>query len=417
MFVRSPRWPWLPLVLCLAAGPAAGAARPAIELGESRPVESTLGNPAIRDARAVWLETIRGAKRTLDLEHFYLSHRPGEALQPVLDEIGRAAKRGVRVRLLLDAGMYRTYPRTADSLAKLRNVQVRRIDVRRLMGGGVQHAKFMVADGRSAWIGSQNLDWRALSQIHELGARVDDARVAAAVGAVFESDWASAGDSSRAITLVPLPEFAQPVPVVLARGDTARVTVSASPRRMTPAGVAWDRDVLVGLLDSARDEIVAQALGYGVTSRGETDSTLDHALRRAAARGVRVKLIFSDWCGDDDIAALRGLSQVPGVEVRISRVPDWSGGYVPYARVEHCKIAVADGRRAWVGTSNWEPGYFSNSRNLAFTFEHAGIAAQVRATFETSWNEPHALKLGAETPFTTRTRGAEGPPGMKVYGE
>lgn len=417
MPVRSPRWRWLPLALVLAAAPVSAAPRPAVELGETRPVETTLGNPAIRDARTVWIEMIRGAKRSLDLEHFYLSHRPGESLQPVLDEIGRAAKRGVRVRLLLDAGMYRTYPRTADSLATLRNVQVRRLDVRRLMGGGVQHAKFMVADGRRAWIGSQNFDWRAFSQIHELGARVDDERVASAVGAVFESDWLAAGDSSRALALVPLPAFAQPVPVALGRGDTARVTVSASPRRMTPAGIPWDRDVLVALLDSAREEIVAQALGYGVTSRGETDSTLDHALRRAAARGVRVKLIFSDWCGDDDIAALRGLSRVPGVDVRISRVPDWSGGYVPYARVEHCKIAVADGRRVWIGTSNWEPGYFSNSRNLAFTFDHAGIAARVRATFETSWNDPHALELGAETPFTTRTRGAEAPPGMKVYGE
>ncbi|MCE9626586.1 MAG: hypothetical protein K8R56_01570, partial [Candidatus Eisenbacteria bacterium] len=31
--------------------------------------------------------------------------------------------------------------------------------------GGVQHAKFMMVDGDQAWLGSQNLDWRALSHI------------------------------------------------------------------------------------------------------------------------------------------------------------------------------------------------------------------------------------------------------------
>lgn len=124
----------LPLlaVATLAAASIAGAQ--ALRLGESRPLETSLGDPAIPAARDVWVEMIRGAKRTLDLEHFYLSHRPGEALQPVLDEIGRAAARGVRVRLLLDASMYRTYPMPADSLARLANVQFRRVDYRRLAG-------------------------------------------------------------------------------------------------------------------------------------------------------------------------------------------------------------------------------------------------------------------------------------------
>ncbi len=405
----------LPLALCLAAA-TAFAAPPRVELGESRPVESALGNPALRDARTIWLEMIRGAKHNIDLEHFYLSHRPGEALQPVIDELGRAAKRGVKVRLLLDAGMYRTYPRTADSLAKIANIDVRRIDWRRV-SGGVQHAKFMMVDGQRVWLGSQNLDWRALNQIHELGVRVDDARVTSAYASVFATDWAAAGDTSKPAAPAAFAAFPQPVSIVIAKGDTARLTMSASPRKLTPAGIPWDRDVLVALLDGAKRELVAQALGYGPTSRGETDSTLDHALRRAAARGVKVRLIFSDWSGDDDIAALKGLAAVPGIEVRISRVPDWSGGYVPFGRVEHCKIAVADGARAWIGTSNWEPGYFSTLRNVALTIDNRRLAGQVLRSFENSWAEPHALKLTPATPYTMRVHAEKAPPGMKVYGE
>ena len=115
----------LGLSLALALLTPSGQVRAAVELGETRPIETSIGNPELRDARTLWLEMIRGARRRLDLEHFYLSHRPGEALQPVIDEIGRAARRGVRVRLLLDASMYRTYPGTADSLARLPNVQLR----------------------------------------------------------------------------------------------------------------------------------------------------------------------------------------------------------------------------------------------------------------------------------------------------
>src|SRR5512141_980367 len=88
-----------------AARPSAAAAPPALALGESRPVETALGNPALPSAQPVWLEMIRSAGHTLDFEEFYFANRPGELLQPVMDEIGRAAARGVKVRLMFDASM------------------------------------------------------------------------------------------------------------------------------------------------------------------------------------------------------------------------------------------------------------------------------------------------------------------------
>src|SRR5206468_1721373 len=80
-------------------------------------------------------EPIRGAKKSLDFEEFYLSTWPGEPMDEILDAIGQAARRGVRVRLLLDARMHETYPRTADSLARVAGVAVRIIDMGRIAGG------------------------------------------------------------------------------------------------------------------------------------------------------------------------------------------------------------------------------------------------------------------------------------------
>lgn len=389
---------------------------PAISLGESRPLETPLGNKGIADVSAVWIGMIRSARRSLDLEHFYFSHRRGEALQPVLDEIGRAAIRGVHVRLLLDANMSRTYPQPADSFATIPNVELRRVDYKKL-AGGVQHAKFMIVDGREGWLGSQNLDWRSLRQIHELGARVRDERVAGAMEAVFEADWQGA-DTTRAFAAGTFAGTTWPVRLQESGRDSATVWLGASPQKTTPAGIPWDRDLLVQRLHEAKHEIVAQTLQFGVASYGIVDSSLYNALVAAARRGVKVKFIVSDWTlGGKNEATLRSLAAVPNIEVKISRLPEWSGGYIPFARVEHCKYMVADSTWLWVGTSNWEPSYFANTRNLGLTILSRRLAGQARAVFTASWTAPSALAFGPDTKIAPREHGEKAPAGAKVYGE
>ena len=140
-----------------AAGGAPAAAAPAVppvQLVETRPVETALGDPELPATLETWLALIRGARRGLDFEQFYLSTWPGEPTEEVLAELGRAAARGVRVRLLLDARMHRTYPRPADSLAAVQGFEVRLIDFARL-AGGVQHAKFFLVDGREVELSPQ----------------------------------------------------------------------------------------------------------------------------------------------------------------------------------------------------------------------------------------------------------------------
>lgn len=386
---------------------------PALALGETRPPETTLGNPALPTAQAVWIEMIRGAKHTLDIEQFYLSHRDGEATQPVLDEIGRAAARGVQVRLILDAGMSRTYPQPADSLDALPNVTLRRVDYKKL-AGGVQHSKFMVVDGTDAWLGSQNLDWRALSQIHEVGIRMREPRLARALGAVFDTDWGAA-DTTQAFAPGAAPAIAWPLQVGMGKGRTAQVWLGASPRKTNPSGIPWDRDLIEQRIAAAKKSVVVQTLQYGVSGYGATDSTLHKALIAAAARGVKVRVIVSDWSlGGRNEDPMRDLAR-HDVEVRISRVPDWSKGYISFARVEHCKYMAVDGEWTWVGTSNWEPSYFSSTRNVGLTVRDRGLAAQAEAIFAADWNSPTATPWGPDTHLPKREHGETPPPGQKLY--
>jgi phosphatidylserine/phosphatidylglycerophosphate/cardiolipin synthase-like enzyme len=128
-------------------------------------------------------------------------------------------------------------------------------------------------------------------------------------------------------------------------------------------------------------------------------------------------MIISDWETDSPaLKELQALARVPGVEVKLSTVPDWSGGYIPFARVEHCKYAVVDTLWTWVGTANWEPSYFHNTRNVAVTMRDRPLAAAARAVFEASWTAPGAKPLDPEATYPRKEHGDTPPAGRKKYG-
>jgi phosphatidylserine/phosphatidylglycerophosphate/cardiolipin synthase-like enzyme len=406
----------LALLSCAAREPRP-ATIPAVRLIETVPVETNLGAPGVASARDVWLELIRGARKSLDIEQFYVSTWPGEPLEAVLQAIGAAAARGVRVRFIVDSRMHRTYPQPIDSLGTLPGIEVRVIDIGRI-AGGIQHAKYFLVDGTTTVLGSQNFDWRALEHIHELGVSIRDARVTAVFQDVFNMDWAAA-DTSGA-TSGPAPGSVRrmvPIAVAQARGDTVWVWPSYTPRSFIPDTTLWDLDALVRTIDGARSEIMMQVLKYSPESRNERLPALDDALRRAAARGVHVRMIVSDWERDGgEIRFLQDLARVPGIDVRLSTVPEWSGGYIPFARVEHCKYMVVDSDWTWVGTDNWEPGYFTSTRNLAVTMRNAGIAREARAIFEASWAAKGAAPLDPDSTYTPKVHGETPPEGATKYG-
>lgn len=435
---RAPSLPALLVAAALHPGPATAApaadratsrfaascpVQPVV-LVETRPIGTKLGNPALIETIDSWINQIGSAEKSVDLEHFYLSTWPGEPSEEVLAALGEAVRRGVKVRLILDARMYRTYPRTADSLAKVPGFAVRLVDFGRI-AGGVQHAKYFLVDRQVVLLGSQNFDWRALEHIHELGVRIRDARVAADFQQVFDLDWEAAtplgqpADTTRSFHAEQHVHDPARLPyrIVQAPGDTLLLWPGWSPKRFVPDTTLWDRDLLVRMLDGARHEIVLQSLNYSPGDRSGRDPALDDALRGAAARGVRVRMIISDWqTGSPSLRQLQALARVPGIEVKLSTVPEWSGGYIPFARVEHCKYAVVDTTWAWVGTSNWEPGYFHASRNLSVTMKNRNLAEQAREVFRVSWEAPGAAPLDPDATYPAKIHGEDPPPGRRKYG-
>ena len=50
-------------------------------------------------------------------------------------------------------------------LAKLPNFNVRSINMKRLVGAGIIHTKLWLVDNEHMYVGSANLDWRALTEV------------------------------------------------------------------------------------------------------------------------------------------------------------------------------------------------------------------------------------------------------------
>jgi phosphatidylserine/phosphatidylglycerophosphate/cardiolipin synthase-like enzyme len=408
--LTSLAWPRRILLCCLVFYHTSAQQKEfwAIELVESVPIETTLDNPDIRDAHEVWLEMIRGAKKTLDIEQFYISNEPNEPLDDILSAIIAAGERGVRVRIIVDARMHNTYPWPADSLATLKDISLRIIDFGKL-AGGIQHAKFFIVDGEEMFLGSQNFDWRALKHIHELGLRLKFPQLVRVYSDVFELDWRLAEQNDRASVSRLLKHNRYQIPFHLAvdSSDTLTMSPTFSPLSLISDTTLWDEKQIGRLLADAQEEILLQFLSYSPVGRNKSYYAMfETALRSAAARGVKVKMIVSDWAIETpEIYHLKSLSTIPNIEVRFTAIPEWSGGYIPFARVEHCKFIVVDGRRFWLGTSNGEKSYFYTSRNLGIIIENKRLSERLQQIFFKSWDSPYAQTVRPEKEYKAREHG------------
>ncbi len=388
------------LLLSSCTGSQPPQISPIIELVESVPEETVLENPGIRNTQEVWLEMLRDAQHTIDIEQFYIANRSGEALEPVIREVLAAAARGVAVRVLTEEKFASVYPETLTRLRGTPRISVREIDFASVIGAGVQHSKFFVVDAVDVFVGSQNWDWRALSQINELGIRIHDSVVAAAFTTLFDFDWALAGgnetlDSDEAVEGIST-DFPRLLHVA---GSAIEVSPVFSPKLLMPPGAQWDADAIVCLLDDARDSVKLQVLSYG------SYALLEDALLRAAGRGVRVSVLVSDWSlSKSRQKDLKRLQRVEGLTVKFTAIPEHRSGFISFARVEHCKYLLVDASVAWIGTNNWSSGYFRSSRNAGIILSSSSLCDQLHRKYAKSWDGPYATILDPDTEYTARTR-------------
>ncbi len=378
-----------------------------IELVESIPVETTLDNPNIRNTPEVWIEMINSAKYKIDIEQFYITSEKGEMLEGILNALVSAAERGVKIRIIVDSKMYVTYPDDVNRLEQQNpNIIKHVIDFGRL-AGGIQHAKFFIVDESDIFLGSQNFDWRAMNHIHELGVKVKDSDIANLYTKLFDSDWdyCEKNDGETWKNFYPTSVILLSKYLTDSYYGSVELIPTMSPPPFISADNFQDERNLLEMIDSAKEEVCLQFLTYKTSLKEGGTFFLDSALVNAASRGVKVKLIVSDWSiGEYAINDLKRLAGINNIEVKYSSIPEWSGGHLPFARVEHCKYAVADNNVCWIGTANAEKSYFRNSRNVGVVIDNSKIASEVKDIFMKDWNGPYTYYITTGGNYTPRKR-------------
>ncbi|MGZ3689302.1 MAG: phospholipase D-like domain-containing protein, partial [Bdellovibrionota bacterium] len=296
-----------------------------------------------------------------------------------------AAVRGVHVRLLVDKNFYATYPETVNQLGSQANIQSRTIDFSQY--GGIQHAKYFVADGNNAFVGSQNFDWRALSHIHEVGVRLTDPAVNSDLEKIFEKDWAAGVQVGSTKPAAAPPAIVAPV------APSGDLQVVASPSQANPAGIPDTLTQVVGLISGAHKSVRIQVMEY--TTRGSKQGSpawraLDNAVRKAASQGAQVQLLVDVSDLKKGGADLQALARLHGVEVKSVTIPAFSGGPIDYARLIHSKYLIVDGAVSWVGSENWSEGYFLETRNVGVLIRSQEATNQLIQIFDKVWTSSYA---------------------------
>jgi len=398
-------------VLVPALLAATGAARaefsiPGFELVQTSPAETVLRNPDLRDPVTVWSEMFDNAKKEIVIGQFYAVTKPGSAFEKVVERLAAAGQRGVKIRFLIDQkGVGLSEASTLERLKAIPNLELRILDFSKLTGNGIIHAKYLVVDGKEAFIGSQNFDWRAFEHIHETGLRITDAKIVGEVLAVFNQDWRAQGLLAKGGKV---PEVNKKVVAADYRQDAYLL---ASPNKYNTRGIGDSESGLPALLADAKTEVRVQLLDYAPVSYGPNGTrpyyaVIDNAVRAAANRGVKVKLMVSNWNLEQPAQAyLKSLAVLPNVEIRVVTLPMSSSGFIPFARVIHSKTMVIDNQVAWVGTSNWAGGYMDLSRNFEVVMRNEKMAERLAATQEQIWTSPYAQPLNINKQYPKPVKG------------
>lgn len=396
----------VPALLASAAPARAEFSIPGFELVQTAPVETSLRSDDLRDAATVWSEMFDNAKREIVIGQFYAVNKPGSVFEKVVERLAAAGKRGVKIRFLMDQkGVGLSEQPTLDQLRAIPNLELRILDFSKLTGNGIIHAKYMVVDGATAFIGSQNFDWRAFEHIHETGLRITDPKIVGEVLAVFNQDWRAQALTTQGVAVPPLNA------ITAAPNYRQETFLLASPNRYNPAGVGDSESGLPALLAEAKSEVRIQLLDYAPLSYGPKGTrpyyaVIDNAVRAAANRGVKIKLMVSNWNMEQPAQAyLKSLAMLPNVEIRVVTIPVASSGFIPFARVMHSKTMVIDNQIAWVGTSNWAGGYMDLSRNMEVVMRNEKMAQRVAAMQEQAWSSQYAQPLDINKQYPKPVKG------------
>ncbi|HMQ70100.1 MAG TPA: phospholipase D-like domain-containing protein [Ignavibacteria bacterium] len=378
-----------------------------IELVESVPAETLLEQSSLSRTHDVWLKMINEANESIRIETFYFAGKNGEPLDDIMQALKDAAKRGVMIGIIVDSSFYSSNEETTiDELEDIDNISLAKIPMGRI-AGGVMHAKFLIVDNENLFIGSQNMDWRAIKHIHEIGVRIKNKELAQSFLDVFNTDLEyCSGVFNKEIYSG---YSGSNNHLILNTDNYGKVTVypAFSPVKLNNQSMDSEETELLKIIENSKDSLLIQIYSYSSKAKNENNyyDKIDNALRSAAAKGVKIKMIIPDWAiKESSVKFIKDLSIVENINLKIITIPQFSEGFILYARVDHSKYFTSDNNISWISTSNWERSYFYNCRNATLIIDNENITSDLSKVFNNIWNGPYAEEIDVNKDYPPAKR-------------
>jgi len=323
------------------------------------------------------MQPIRNATERVYLAGYTLSSAR------VADALIAAQRRGATVRVLLEGEPVGS--RTAPEARTLDRLTDAGVSVRVLTGSRARyryhHAKYAVADGRAVVLtenwkpagtgGNSSCGW---------GVVTSQRRVVDGLHQTFRSD-AGWQDSVRWGEYRRGRQFEQGEPAT-----------GSYPKEFEAESVSVQRTDLLVTPDNAQGELVAtigdadDSIDVIQPTVGDWESPLLRALRRAASRGVEVRLLLSDaWYvrEENTQTAQRFQEWADRNDAPLTaKVADPDGRYEKV----HAKGAVIDDERVVVGSLNWNEAAATSNREVVLVLHGRDAADYFGAVFDADWD-------------------------------
>ncbi len=312
-----------------SAKPAAGATVPAVAVGDDRVVPLPDGPSAFSAIRALLV----GAQAEIEVEMYEFQRTDLKTL------LVRAQQRQVAVTAIMDPSERQSQASWADLEAAGVRVLAFPIETR-----SIDHVKLLIVDRRAAIVGGIN--WGRHSELNRDYDLLAEGPVAANLERIFDQDRTLAGDP------VALPPA---VPDALVR------VVATRPGHDI-------RDAVLSAIAGARRTIDVEMYVL-------SDPLVLDALRQAAARGIRVRVLLDPGQLQNlqSLATLRAAS----VQARLYRAP-------PGTKL-HAKLGIFDHSLVVFGSCNWSRSGFTRNHELDLVIQDMRVAAAFEARLDQDW--------------------------------
>jgi cardiolipin synthase len=307
---------------------------------------------------------------------FYIWHEGGTA-DAVVEAVIRAARRGVRCRLLIDQLGARPWWRGKQP----RRLEEEGVELQQALPVGLLrgfvtrndlrlHRKIVTIDGRIGWTGSMNLvDPRFFKQDAGVGEWIDamvrvEGNAVLVLGATLIGDWQR--------------ETGEDIRRLIESADLSRARgVGQADVQVIPSGPGESSDallqMLLGLINGARRELIL------TTPYFVPDDAMLRALRGAAGRGAEVDLIVPARV-DSMLVRYASRSYYDDLMDAGVRIRPFRGGLL------HTKSITVDGEMSMIGTANLDMRSLWLNYEISMFVYDAGFTRRLRS-LQTSYLE------------------------------